>query len=418
VIIDEINSSPMMERLLNDLLMGKTPEGKRPEKPGFMLIGTQNPVTMAGRREQSVALSRRLIKAVLPNYTAEEMTLILVNKGLTEDLSLRLIKLYEQNRREAQLKNRTPWPTFRDLLRVAEEAKLHQNQTHSNTLHLLDINPIVQTGHNCKVTALAYLDTYWGQQLGFEGLFVHKKAASLEKDRQPLSLRQLAKTERSVQGELLEVKQMTAILSALGYQSELVDCPDYQTFRSTVLFNLNKNQPLVAFFAVEQHGAHHGSPSTFFQDNEHACIISGFNPSTDEVRITHWGSHYYTSLSLLYASSCALPATREPEVYHSIKQESPMKKYDLVKDNHSDKTSAKTSITPKKNTGFRNKLLVVDAPNKEALMVCRKELIREKSDQNTLVKSYTRPGATGFLNRSEFKRQKIELTPPVGSQRN
>jgi len=51
VIIDEINSSPMMERWLNDLLMGKNPLTKqRPKCPGFLIIGTQNPVTMAGRR--------------------------------------------------------------------------------------------------------------------------------------------------------------------------------------------------------------------------------------------------------------------------------------------------------------------------------------------------------------------------------
>src|SRR5690606_16939548 len=34
VIIDEINSSPLMEQLLNSLLMGKTLEGKSPKKPG------------------------------------------------------------------------------------------------------------------------------------------------------------------------------------------------------------------------------------------------------------------------------------------------------------------------------------------------------------------------------------------------
>ena len=83
VIIDEINSSPMMERLLNDLLMGKTPEGKEPNNPGFMVIGTQNPVTMAGRRAPSTALKRRLITTVLPDYPEEELIEVLVHKGLS-----------------------------------------------------------------------------------------------------------------------------------------------------------------------------------------------------------------------------------------------------------------------------------------------------------------------------------------------
>ncbi|MCX7116945.1 MAG: hypothetical protein NTW94_03395 [Legionellales bacterium] len=40
VVIDEINCAPMMEALLNALLMGKTPEGKRPTHTGFLVIGT------------------------------------------------------------------------------------------------------------------------------------------------------------------------------------------------------------------------------------------------------------------------------------------------------------------------------------------------------------------------------------------
>jgi hypothetical protein len=66
VIMDEINSSPMMERFLNDLLMGKRPKSDkveevtksiRPNKPGFMIIGSQNPITMSGRQAMTTALS-------------------------------------------------------------------------------------------------------------------------------------------------------------------------------------------------------------------------------------------------------------------------------------------------------------------------------------------------------------------------
>ncbi|MGL5742036.1 MAG: hypothetical protein ACRCXC_05555 [Legionella sp.] len=85
VVIDEINASPMMERLLNDLLMGKSPDGKRPGNPGFMVMSTQNPVTMAGRRAPSTALSRRLITAELPSYSEHEMRHILSAKGLNQE---------------------------------------------------------------------------------------------------------------------------------------------------------------------------------------------------------------------------------------------------------------------------------------------------------------------------------------------
>lgn len=111
VVIDEINSSPMMERLLNTLLMGKTPEGKRPDKPGFMMIGTQNPVTMAGRRAASTALSRRLITEVLKPYPTNEIAYILTKKGLPEAQAIELATASH---------NLSPTPTLRDVLRVAE----------------------------------------------------------------------------------------------------------------------------------------------------------------------------------------------------------------------------------------------------------------------------------------------------------
>jgi hypothetical protein len=120
VIIDEINSAPMMERLLNDLLMGKTPDGKRPDKPGFLIIGTQNPITMDGRRAPSTALARRLMTVTLPAYTTEEMKAILGSKGLDQDTASLMVSAYELNVSKAHKKNLSPLPTFRDLLKLAE----------------------------------------------------------------------------------------------------------------------------------------------------------------------------------------------------------------------------------------------------------------------------------------------------------
>lgn len=121
VIIDEINSSSMMERFLNDLLMGKTPEGKRPDKPGFMIFATQNPVTMAGRRVTSKALARRMITTVLPPYTANEMVDILVDRRVEKKSAELLVNIYINKLKEANQGNLTPAPNFRDLLRVADQ---------------------------------------------------------------------------------------------------------------------------------------------------------------------------------------------------------------------------------------------------------------------------------------------------------
>lgn len=121
VIIDEINSSPMMERLLNDLLMGKSPDGQRPERPGFMIIGTQNPITMAGRHKPSTALARRLVTIHLPSYQPEEMKHILLGRGVDIEAVDTMVSAYMNKSLKAKTEHLTPTPTFRDLLNIADD---------------------------------------------------------------------------------------------------------------------------------------------------------------------------------------------------------------------------------------------------------------------------------------------------------
>jgi MoxR-like ATPase len=123
VVIDEMNSSPMMERLLNDLLMGKTPEGQAeaPVKPGFMIIATQNPVTMAGRRAASTAIRRRCITHDLPEYKPEEIQHTLVSKGIPPNEAQAMTEAYEKNRIYAIKNQLSPVPNFRHLIHLAEQ---------------------------------------------------------------------------------------------------------------------------------------------------------------------------------------------------------------------------------------------------------------------------------------------------------
>jgi hypothetical protein len=126
VVIDEINSAPMMERLLNDLLMGATPEGELAKKPGFMIIGTQNPAFRAGRIRSSLALERRLEKVVVPEYTKEQMIAILVHKQLAPALSKELVSEYLYLRNS----NRPEYATlcFRDLITRGEQLVQQQEE--------------------------------------------------------------------------------------------------------------------------------------------------------------------------------------------------------------------------------------------------------------------------------------------------
>ena len=120
LIMDEINSAPMMERWLNDLLMNKNPITKtHPDKPGLTLFGTQNPATMAGRQKPSNAVKRRTLHYVLPNYPPEEMVPILVNEGCTEPVAEQMVRIYVHLVNYARQNYLSPAPTFRDLLRLA-----------------------------------------------------------------------------------------------------------------------------------------------------------------------------------------------------------------------------------------------------------------------------------------------------------
>ena len=119
VVIDEMNSSPMMEQYLNALLMGKHPEtGERPKRPGFMVIGTQNPSSMSGRRLASTALQRRLTTLTIPEYTKTELSDILKSKGCNEKDADELVEVYLERRQAAEVGHFSPMPCFRDLLKL------------------------------------------------------------------------------------------------------------------------------------------------------------------------------------------------------------------------------------------------------------------------------------------------------------
>ncbi|CEG55929.1 AAA family ATPase [Legionella fallonii] len=116
VVIDEINTGPSMERLLNTLLQEKTPEGNDANCPGFTLIATQNPSNRAGRTKQSNALKRRLHYVNIPPYTPEHMLEILLNKGLILETAQAMLEEYLT----LQKTDPTKW-CFRDLITRAEE---------------------------------------------------------------------------------------------------------------------------------------------------------------------------------------------------------------------------------------------------------------------------------------------------------
>lgn len=230
----------------------------------------------------------------------------------------------------------------------------------------INLKPIQQTGHNCKPTAIAAVDNFFADQLGFQAIPLHKKKTAL------LSIRQLSKTKGSQQGELLEVRQFSEIFMDLGYETELIDVQDnYDSFHDHVTDNIKKGNLIIACFAVNRRT---GLPSHHYEpNNEHAAVLHGFNDETGELQMTHWGEVRKTTMKEFYASSLLLPKQRKPEYYVNIKHVTKNRKYDL----HNDQTGTylpahyKKSIIPTPNSGFRGKLIVIKKPVLENILEVR-----------------------------------------------
>jgi hypothetical protein len=141
VLIDEINSIAMMEKLLNSLLDGVHPEEhfRQPHRPGFRLMGTQNPATMAGRTIESPALANRTQAIIVGPYTTAEMVQIVMHMGLDERRSHLLVRAFETKIAEAKANNYSPIPTFRHLMTSASNLIEASKRAHS-PLSIVEIN--------------------------------------------------------------------------------------------------------------------------------------------------------------------------------------------------------------------------------------------------------------------------------------
>lgn len=229
----------------------------------------------------------------------------------------------------------------------------------------IELIPVQQTGHNCKITAIATIDKYFAKKLGFEPIPLHKKKSAL------ISIRQLSKMRGSLQGELLESHQISEILMDLGYETELIDFQTgYELFKETVISNIRQENLIIACFATDTRGY----PSNEYNNNnEHAAIIHGINTETETLGIMHWGISITTTMRDFYESSMVLPLHREPEYYLSIKPQNTNKKYELISDYRRIDSSVKKSITPLANSGFRGKLLIIKQPKLQNILNTRNE---------------------------------------------
>jgi hypothetical protein len=256
-----------------------------------------------------------------------------------------------------------------------------------------------QHGCTCKLTAIASLDRFFAHKNQYPAIPVFKNSKGVYgPERSAISLRLLSKQIGSLQGELLEINQLTTLLNqSLGYKSEIVELGREEDFRARVIRELKQGQPCIAFFSVDDGTEKtHGQPIVSDKESiEHACLITGYDGIKDTLRITHWGKHFEVPLKLFYQSNLALFDTRHQEHYRSTKAISDIllgyqASYAIQrKFNLTDRASlmifasflqretgadpelvldlaetipAVDTLVPKAGSGFRNKMICIEAP--------------------------------------------------------
>lgn len=113
VVWDEMNTSasPEMERLLNAIAMGRMLDGTRPQRKGFTLFATQNPMRIGARYQASHALNRRFLTIQIPDYTQKEALAIATQKMPFPEMAQEILEAYDRCKSKLNL-------CFRDFMKT------------------------------------------------------------------------------------------------------------------------------------------------------------------------------------------------------------------------------------------------------------------------------------------------------------
>lgn len=230
------------------------------------------------------------------------------------------------------------------------------------------ISPVFQTGHNCKITAIATVEKYYAQSVGLTPIPLHK-STGFGHSKFPFSIRSIAKKHGSYQGEVLETVRWKEIADDLGYETELVDFNhNIALFRHQIKTQLDSGNLVLACFAVDRESHKPTTDYDLNTSNEHAAVISHYDEATDSITILHWQKEYNVPLKDFYESSMVLPSKRNPEYYVCNKRnhfDFFSKNYDLADEQNDSalKTMWTTkTIVPREDSGFKGKLLVIKKP--------------------------------------------------------
>ena len=120
LVIDELNTIPGIEVLLNSFMSGYDLNGEPAKKPGFTVFATQNPILYMGRDILSDAVHKRFTEVDVTDYTREELIAIATGKGYEAHLVEHLVDQFLYAVNLAELEDVEQRPTLQKLLDVLE----------------------------------------------------------------------------------------------------------------------------------------------------------------------------------------------------------------------------------------------------------------------------------------------------------
>ncbi|MBC7499009.1 MAG: C39 family peptidase [Herminiimonas sp.] len=245
---------------------------------------------------------------------------------------------------------------------------------HQVSMHIALPGIVEQHGHICKPTALANIDQYYAGRYGVAPMPLRKNSKGEHQTATTghamsaygKSIRELAKQHRSRQGEVLDADDYRKIATDMGYTVQTFSPTSIEGFKQRVLDCIKFGHLLTTCFAVDRATQR---PTSNYDDNEHACVITGFDPVTNLLQLVHSGRRYDDiPVADLFASMQVLPATRTQEHYFKTNpladdDQSPVKpiKYDKIQNHMAAHYPPDylASIIPEPDTGFRNKLFLI-----------------------------------------------------------
>jgi hypothetical protein len=179
-----------------------------------------------------------------------------------------------------------------------------------------------QRGENCKLKALADAMAYTALKCKTNSLPLYKAK------KYSSSLRELAKKNGSVVGEVYSIEMLRKTCSDAGFESEMHTPETPDDYIKTLEKLVDANQAPMVFFDMDRSDERYGLPYMGDGSNEHATVVVGYYKIKDQTHfiVNQWGVYYdFNGMELALSSFTSLKDKRTVETFN--------KYYDTSNDN-------------------------------------------------------------------------------------